>query len=119
MKKIPVRCWEVKNYRLGKAYPDCLFITYPESDNGHDLITCLNCGEIYAVTIVKEVYLGPPLEEKIKGLNCVSCGKPLKNNYASYPDLYIADGKQYAYSRDMVLPSDSQSIVKEFYGIYE
>ena len=119
MKKVSVRCWKVKSFRAGKTLPDHLFVTYPESDSGHDLITCLNCGEIYAVTIVKEVYVGPSLDNKVKGINCISCGLSLDRNYAKYPETYVVDGERHSYAREVVLPDDNQSIVKEFYGIYE
>jgi len=119
MNKVSVRCWEVENHRLGESVPDHLIITYPEDNSGHELITCLNCGEIYAVTVVKEVYIGPPLAEKVKGIRCVSCGEYLIGNYAYYPETYIADGKQHAYRRNIELPDDKQSIVKELFGIYD
>jgi len=119
MNKVLVRCWEIYNYRPGEELPDRLFITYPEGNAGHDLITCLNCGEIYAITLVKKIYVGPPLEIKIRKLKCVSCGNLLDGNIARYPDTYIIEGNKYNYERDLVLPNDSSSIVKEFYGIYE
>ena len=119
MNKVSVRCWEVQNYRSGEASPDRLFITYPEDNSGHDLITCLNCGKVYAVTVAKEVYVGPPLAEKLKDINCVSCGKLLDGNYGYYPEVYVSDGNQHTHKREIEVPDDNLSIVKEFYGIYE
>ncbi|MGH7158421.1 MAG: hypothetical protein ACREGD_05165 [Candidatus Saccharimonadales bacterium] len=119
MTKVSVRRWEVETYRSGAASPDRLFITYPEDNSGHDLITCLNCGEVYAVTVAKEVYVGPPLAEKVEDINCVSCGKLLDGNCGYYPEVYASDGNQHAYKRETEVPDDSLSIVKQFYGIYE
>lgn len=119
MKKVAVRCWQVENHRLGVDTADHLFVTYPESNNGHKLITCTNCGELYAVTVVKEVYVGPPLVQKIKGLKCIECGCNLDKNFAYYPEMYFVDGELITYQRDEVLPDDEKSCVKDFYGIYE
>ncbi len=119
MNKVSVRCWEIENYRSGAAAPDHLFITYPEDNSGHELITCTNCGELYAVTVVKEVYVGPPLSTKVKGLKCIKCGGQLEENFAYYPETYFADGELITYQRDTVMPDDNKSLVKEFYGIYE
>lgn len=119
MNKVLVRCWKLENYRPGRSAPDELFITYPESNNGHELITCTNCGEIYAITVVKEVYVGPPLAEKIRDMKCVKCGKKLEENFSYYPENYISDGQRIAYQRSTMIPDDNQTLVKEFYGIYE
>ncbi len=119
MNKVSVRCWEVENYRSGANAPDHLFITYPEGNSGHELITCKNCGELYASTVVKEVYVGPPLAEKMKGVKCIKCGNNLDNNFAYYPETYLANGKLITYQRNTEIPDDSESLVKEFYGIYE
>lgn len=119
MKKVKVRCWKIMNYRKDAASPDCLYITYPEENSGHDLITCIKCGAVYAVTIAKQVYVGPPLDEKVKQLNCSVCGISLDGNYANYPETYIANGKRYSYERDKEIPSDDKSLIKEFEGVYE
>lgn len=119
MNKVLVRCWEVENYRSGIIKPDRLFITYPEDNNGHELITCLNCGMVYAVTVLKEVYFGPPLPDKLKEINCIGCGKSLGSNYASYPETYVINRNIYTYQRSKELPDDAKSFVKDFWGIYE
>lgn len=119
MNKVKVRCWKVKSYSRSTGVPDILYITYPEDNSGHNLITCINCGAIYAITVVKEVYVGPPLEQKIKRLNCSICGQPLENNYAFYPATYILNGRKYSFQRPEEIPPDDESIVKEFEGIYE
>lgn len=119
MKKVFVRCWAVYNYRDGVKEPDRLFITYPDSDCGHKLIVCKNCGELYAITIAKEIYIGPPLQAKLENTNCVACGINLQNNFAPYPETYVVDGSLFNFQRDLELPSDSDSFVREFYGVYE
>jgi len=119
MKTVLVRCWIIENYQMGRSSPDELFITYPEDNAGHDLITCLNCGEVYAVSVDQEVYIGPPLKEKVKNLSCDSCDKPLEGNYAYYPETYLKNGRMYSYQRPLEIPGEDSSIVKEFKGIYE
>jgi DNA-directed RNA polymerase subunit N (RpoN/RPB10) len=119
MNKVLVRCWEVEVHRQGAQTPDCLLITYPEENSGHDLITCLQCGQIYAVTVAKEVYVGPPLLQKILDLQCVNCGAPLAHNYAPYPETYVVSGARHSYHRATELPSDESSVIKELYDIYE
>ena len=119
MKKISVRCWKIEANSLEPGFSEDLFVTYPEGNNGHDLITCTNCGEIYAVTVVTEVYAGPPLAEKVKEINCVGCKVGLDNNYAPYPETFFDNGTLRSYQRDSTIPSDETSILKEFWGLYE
>jgi hypothetical protein len=118
MKKIAVRCWKIEVHRsdIDNNFP--LYITYPEDNSGHDLITCLNCGAIYAIDICKQVYIGPPLDDKLKGMNCSCCNKPLENSYAYYPETYLFSGNKYFYKRSLDIPPDEDSMVKEFEGIY-
>lgn len=119
MKHVSVRCWRVQNYRPGKATPDELWITYPEGSAGHDLITCLRCGTVFAVTLALAEYVGPDLKTKLKETLCSGCGSPLDGHWAAYPETYIAEGKEYRFERDRMLPPDDESIVREFEGIYE
>lgn len=119
MNKVSVRCWEVENYNSVSNSIDHIFITYPEDNCGHELITCKTCGELYAVTVSKEVYIGPPLAEKMKMIQCVNCGSSLDDNFAYYPETYFAGGQLIKYQRDTQMPEDNTSLVKEFYGIYE
>ncbi|CAM4106093.1 hypothetical protein [Shewanella denitrificans] len=119
MNKVSVRCWEIENYRPGASAIDHILITYPEDNSGHELITCKSCGELYAVTVVKEVYIGPPLDEKVVNMKCINCGVFLDGNFAYYPDTYLAGGDLIIYQRDTLIPDDNESLIKEFYGIYE
>lgn len=119
MNRVSVRCWKVNNYGSGIDSPDRLFITYPEDNNGHNLIICKSCGQIYAVTIVKEVYIGPPLVEKLDKIRCVKCGDFMKCNFAYYPEMYYSDGNLVSFKRDNVIPDEKESLVIEFYGIYD
>lgn len=118
MNKVLVRCWEVLNY-VHDDSPHKLYITYPEDNSGHDLICCMSCGAVYAVTVAKEVYVGPPLPEKVKGLKCVNCRNLLEDNYSFYPETYVINGLRYSFVRALEMPDDNLAITKEFYGIYE
>jgi hypothetical protein len=117
--KVKVRCWKVHQYRADEGARDELLVTYPEDNSGHSLITCLTCGAVFAVTVAKEVYCGPPLEQKLSGTLCPECERPLGGNWASYPDTYVANGKVFSYDRPNAMPPDSESIVVELDGIYE
>ena len=98
--------------------PDVLFITFPEDNCGYDLITCLNCGKVYAVNIAKQVYVGPQLSEKIKEIKCKVCNHYLSDNYALYPDKYVINGHIFLYKRPLQILPDSTSVVMEFDEIY-
>ena len=118
MKTVKVVCWEIRIKSPG-GENDMLNITYPEGHMGHNLITCTCCGQIYAFAIEDELYLGPPLKDKLKGMNCIKCGNELLSNHAQYPETYRSiSGKIYSYSRSLIIPPDETSIVKEFPGIY-
>lgn len=117
MNKVLVRCWELSiPFRQSNAK---LYITYPEDNSGHRLITCTNCGEVYAVTISKEVYVGPSLEEKLLSMQCNTCGIALTDNYEFYPETFISDGVKFCYKRSLQMPLEEESIVKEFLSIYD
>ncbi len=117
MKKEQVRCWKIE--ALHGSVVERLYITYPDGSYGHKLISCLNCGEIFAINLTKELYVGPRLEEMIKKITCPTCNVQLSNYYSEYPDKYLgSDGVVYTYKRDEEMPSDHTSIVREFLEIY-
>jgi hypothetical protein len=119
MNKVQVRCWRLEQSRPGTSEPDHLLITYPEENAGHSLITCLKCGAVFAVTIAKEVYVGPPLEAKLKTMHCSTCGLILGGNSAAYPETYVINGTAFTAHRPFEIPRDEDSLVEEFEGIYE
>ena len=118
MKKSLVRCWAVSNPRPGIHTVDSLWTTYPEDNTGHRLISCLNCGHVYAVGVASMVYVGPPLDEKLKELKCISCGRGLSETCAPYPESYVVDGGIVHFERQRTIPPDAESVVKEFDEIY-
>ncbi len=117
MEKEKVRCWELET-KHGSTV-DQLYITYPEGSLGHRLISCLDCGEIFAVNLTKELYVGPALEDKLKNLLCSNCGVKLSNSAHEYPDKYLgSDGIVYKYTRENEIPGDNTAVVREFIEIY-
>jgi len=113
MRQDKVVCWE---YEWGN---EKIYITYPEDNTGYDLISCLKCGQLYAVNITKQVYIGPPLEEKLNELQCTKCASKLAETYSRYPDKYLSkSGQINCFERPINIPPDNQSIIKEFYSIY-
>ena len=114
MKKEQVRCWKV-----GKS--DELFITYPECDKGHRLITCNNCGKVYAVNVIKHMYHALGLDQylNVNNITCVQCDINLTNNWVYYPDTYIDSDKcVHTYKRMNEIPKDEDSIIVEFLEIF-
>jgi len=112
MKNEKVRCWKVG--------PDKkLFITYPEGDMGHRLISCKACGKIYAVNVAKQLYIEPDLDKHLSGFQCVGCGANLAGNWAFYPEYYLDEGGQLQeFERSDVIPDDSDSIIVEFPEVF-
>ena len=118
MKKTRVRCWGVSNLRPDVRRVDSLWIAYPEDNTGHRLISCLNCGHVYAVDVAQMVYVGPPLEEQLRRLNCVTCDRRLSETCAPYPESYVLNGEIVQFERPMKIPPDAESFIKDFDGIY-
>lgn len=119
MKLRQVRCWNVENHRAVVEKTDVLYITYPEDNNGYDLISCLHCGQIYAVDVSKMVYVGPGLEELIKTVKCISCGRNLSETYAQYPEKYLSGDRTICeYEKPLRIPSEEDSVIIEFPSIY-
>lgn len=118
MNKSKVRCWKMENWRKDQLVPDVIYITYPEENTGHDLVTCLRCGHVYAVSIAKMVYVGPDLKQKLKGVTCINCSAALDVNYAPYPENYFVNGQILKFDRPLEIPSDPDSLVVEFDEIY-
>jgi hypothetical protein len=116
MKKSLVRCWKMTNY--ASEWKDEICITYPEDNTGHRLITCLNCGMVYSVSVSKMVYIGPPLEQKLTQCSCSRCGKRLAETYGFYPDTYLSHGTVITFERPIRIPPPEESVVEEFEEIY-
>lgn len=108
-----VRCW-----KIDVDFNDSVFVTYPDGFGGHDLIICMNCGEIYAADTTSQLY-EKPLDEKLINMTCRKCGKKLSETYKIYPDNYInSKGVVAQYIKENIYPDDKLSIVKEFPSIY-
>ncbi len=112
MKKEKVRCW-----RVGKN--DELLITYPEGDSGHRLICCKSCGKVYAVNVIKQLYIKSDLDKHLKHVACLKCNANLANNWFYYPDKYVDEyGSVGVFERPTVIPNDDSSIIIEFYEVF-
>jgi DNA-directed RNA polymerase subunit RPC12/RpoP len=119
MKTEPVRCWPISLPNKDGALESGHWITFPEDNSGHDLIVCTNCGHLYAVNIARMVYVGPTLAEKLETVHCVRCGKQLNECGMKYPEVYLdASGSVLHYERDSEIPSDDQSVVRDFDQLY-
>ena len=119
MKSEPVRCWPISLANSAGQLEDGHWITFPEENQGHDLIVCIGCGHLYAVNITKMVYVGPPLNEKLKTLSCSQCGEILCRSGRQYPETFRdSNGVVLAYERPREIPADGQSVVRDFEQLY-
>lgn len=130
MKKIELKCWKVfksgltdtplKRLSYIEKEGDVLYYRpmQPEAHYGHDLVSCLNCGEIYAIPISVEMY-HEPREAKLKKTNCVNCAKNLEETAKSYPDFYLGkDQKVYKALKKYGDENDDNMIFREFWDLY-
>jgi len=113
MKNNKVRCWKffVEN-------SEAVFASYPEDNSGYDLVCCLNCGQIYAVGIEKEVYGGIDRHTQSKNKHCIRCGNSIDGLLKSYPEHYLSlDGSIHRWVRPKEFPTfDSE--IKEFPDLF-
>mgnify|MGYP000464241494 CR=1 FL=1 len=119
MKTVYVRVWELFLPNPADGQNDKVMITYPEDNGGYDLISCLKCGQVYAASVAKQVYIGPPLEEKLRGLRCKICGSDLARTAAKYPERYLSHtGVVLQYERPQLIPDASESKIMEILDVY-
>lgn len=112
MKKESVRCW-----KMGKNNEHV--ITYPEGDKGHKLICCKYCGEVYAVNIIKQIYIEPDLDRQLNNMNCLKCGAALAGHWLDYPDNYIdKNGSICSFYRPEIIPEKESSLILDLYEVY-
>lgn len=112
MKTEQVRCWMTGVNRD-------LFITYPESESGHRLICCKNCGCVHAVNVMKQLYIEPDLEKHLRDVKCSKCDHILAGNWVPYPDRYLDEaGVIRGFERPCQIPDAADSIVVEFPEVF-
>ena len=120
MKTVKVRCWNIQTFSAEKGTVVHLLITYPEENMGYRLVLCNNCGQIYAVDVSKEVYVGPPLEQKLSNIRCIKCDISLVGNTLEYPDNYISDnGEVGRFERGSQMPNEDESVIIELPSVYD
>ena len=120
MKKVRVRVWVIQRPRKSGGEIDELLITYPEGNLGYELVACLNCGQLYAASVTAQVYGGPPLLEKLKGMSCIKCQANLSETYALYPEKYrTPEGDVLEMERSMEIPDDKDSQIVSLPAIYD
>lgn len=109
MKEVKVRCWE---YIVNGD--DTVYVTFPEDNMGYDLMSCLSCGQVYAVDISKEVYLGLRRQDILRDGNCIRCGAKLSDTCEQYPDTYLSKkGGVFTWQRSEKYP-EFESLVLSF-----
>jgi hypothetical protein len=78
----------------------------------------LSCGHIYSASVIKQVYFGPGLKQKLAAMCCVKCGAALTETVAPYPEQYLSSDGVISYQRPTEIPSDEESIIVDFDEIY-
>lgn len=116
MIKVAVRCWKEKIIKNKDVH--YVYVSYPESLSGYDIISCKTCGHLYAVDVAKEAYIGPPLSQKLESIRCSKCNEVLFDNYYNYPQNYLKDGEWYNYRPSITLPDDNDSEIIMLESIY-
>jgi hypothetical protein len=117
MRKSLVRCQKIENWR-GRENPDILYLAQSQDNIGFDLLSCLNCGHIYAVDISSMVYTGPAINKKLSEINCITCNSILLDTAEKYPDKYMSEGKIIEFDPPNEIPEDKDLVVISFDEIY-
>jgi hypothetical protein len=78
----------------------------------------LRCGHIYSASVIKQVYIGPDLKQKLTAMCCVDCGAALTETVAPYPEQYLSSDGVMNYQRPTEIPLDEESVVVDFDEIY-
>lgn len=119
MKKILVSYYEHFVYRGDGSPPHKLYLTFPDYGMGHHLMICMNCGEIYAVDICKELYCNESLQDRLDISSCASCNSSLSETCRPYPNTYLYDGQVFQFDPPTIYPDNEESFLIEFYSLYE
>ena|SRR5688572_15754097 len=117
MRKSQVRCWRHEVPGVG-GVADVIHISYPEGHYGHDLLSCLKCGHVYAAAVARQLYSDQSLVDKLAAQACVSCGSPLGETCRPYPDEYLSHGAIRTFARPLTIPPDEDSLVLQFDELY-
>ncbi len=89
MQERQVRVSKIECFRSDQT-PEILYVSTPGGFGGYSLITCLSCGTIYAADVTFDLYM-ERIEERVKKINCIKCGKPLATTWSYYPDKFLRE----------------------------
>jgi hypothetical protein len=92
MNQVDVRCWPHLLIGVHAQSSVTLWLTDSEAHFGHRLISCLNCGEVYAVDVSREMYGERSIDDLLGETCCLGCGEVLEDHIAAYPDQYFFEG---------------------------
>ncbi len=108
--------WDVQ-VRVGLA-TEAVFVSYPRTDIGYDLLQCIECGQVYAVEIGYETYIGPPRMQRLRGAMCVACGAELSTSVVEYPMTFLCkDGTVGHMVKSSIAPT-TDPVFRELPSIY-
>jgi len=128
MKKARVYCWKIfksgltdtplKRFSYIEKEEDVLYYLPRQTSAhyGYELVSCLNCGEIYANDISAELYI-ESREKRLQKTNCIKCGKNLGQTAKPYPDFYLGQDGKINRSPEKFRYGDD-AIVHEFWDLY-
>ena len=116
MKKIQVPCW--RHHEIpGDFSSDLVYYTIPRHSYGYHLMSCTNCGEIYAYDVMAPFYI-KSLEEILNEADCVKCGKKMSDSSKPYPDFFLNSQRNIKKSNYVRAGKEQDVIKKEFWDLY-
>lgn len=128
MKKARVYCWKIfkpgltdtplKRFSYIEKEEDVLYYLPRQTSAhyGYELVSCLNCGEIYANDISAELYI-EPRAKRLQKTNCIKCGENLGKTAKPYPDFYLGQDRKIHRSPEKFRYGDD-AITHEFWNLY-
>jgi rRNA maturation protein Nop10 len=116
MKKRQVRCYRGWAEAAGRCNIE---VFYALSDGYRiELFTCTECGEIFVVDFENPDFHGRTILDIAMAKVCPRCGGKLNETLKPYPGTFrTEDGMTGHFTPSPIIPSPSESTVREFFEI--
>ena len=89
MKEITERYFKVRAYNCKTREWEDHFTGNASPWGGMDLISCLNCGQVYCFDSMHELCAKIPMDDLLSTTRCIKCDRLLSETAASYPDFFL------------------------------
>ena len=95
-----------------------VFYTVPDFGYWANLVTCIECGEIFVIDFANPAFKGKTIQVIAGSADCPRCRKPLCENLRSYPESFRTDDGRLGHFDITAEPlPESESFVREFLEI--